>query len=151
MLLKWWMISSFHSYLPDYALCEHLCLALAKKEWLASQIKPEYQLNGNRLKMGPSLLVLEPFYGGSHQQLIDALVKYNEESDTCIITSPDSKWHWRARTSALLFSQKIPRDHSFATLFASSVLSLAELLGLRPDLLPLRKVRYKLLADPCNF
>jgi len=92
--------------------------------------------------MGPRLLVLEPFYGGSHQQLVDALVEKIGESNTCVITLPDSKWHWRARTSALLLSQKIPREHSFVTLFASSVLSLAELLGLRPDLWPLKKVVY---------
>jgi len=92
--------------------------------------------------MGPRLLVLEPFYGGSHQQLVEALVKKIGESDTCVVTLPDSKWHWRARTSALLLSQAIPSEHTFDTLFASSVLSLAELLGLRPDLLPLRKVVY---------
>jgi len=92
--------------------------------------------------MGPRLLVLEPFYGGSHQQLVEALVEKIGESDTCVVTLPDSKWHWRARTSALLLSQRIPREHTFVTLFASSVLSLAELLGLRPDLCPLRKVVY---------
>jgi len=92
--------------------------------------------------MDPTILVLEPFYGGSHQQLIEALVKKVGESNALVITLPDSKWHWRARTSALLLSQKIPRDHKFATLFASSVLSLAELLGLRPDLVPLKKVVY---------
>ena len=97
--------------------------------------------------MGPRLLVLEPFYGGSHQQLVEALVKKIGESNTCVISLPDSKWHWRARTSALLLSQRIPRDHSFDTLFASSVLSLAELLGLRPDLWPLKKVSCKLLAE----
>ena len=95
--------------------------------------------------MGPRLLVLEPFYGGSHQQLVEALVEKIGESDTCVVTLPDSKWHWRARTSALLLSQRIPREHTFVTLFASSVLSLAELLGLRPDLCPLRKVSCNIL------
>ena len=92
--------------------------------------------------MDPTILVLEPFYGGSHQQLIEALLKKVGESNAIVITLPDSKWHWRARTSALLFSQKIPRDHKLVTLFASSVLSLAELLGLRPDLVPLKKVSF---------
>ena len=95
--------------------------------------------------MGPRLLVLEPFCGGSHQQLVEALVEKMGESDTCVVTLPDSKWHWRARTSALLLSQRIPREHTFVTLFASSVLSLAELLGLRPDLSPLRKVSCNIL------
>jgi glycosyltransferase involved in cell wall biosynthesis len=55
---------------------------------------------------------------------------------------PAKKWHWRARASALTISQAIPRDHQFTILFTSSVLSLAELLGLRPDLAQLKKVVY---------
>jgi glycosyltransferase involved in cell wall biosynthesis len=90
-----------------------------------------------------SLLILEPFYGGSHRRLVEAVVDRLPPAACCLVTMPGSKWHWRARTAALAFSQKVPRaGHSFVTLLASSVLSLAELLGLRPDLLPLRKVVY---------
>jgi len=88
------------------------------------------------------LLILEPFYGGSHKQLIDVLTSRLESDSFVLVTLPAKKWHWRARTSSLKLSQDIPREHSFKTLFTSSVLSLSELLGLRPDLASLRKIIY---------
>ena len=88
------------------------------------------------------LLILEPFYGGSHKQLIDVLTPRLESDSFVLVTLPAKKWHWRARTSSLKLSQDIPREHSFKTLFTSSVLSLSELLGLRPDLASLRKIVY---------
>ena len=89
-----------------------------------------------------NLLIVEPFYGGSHKQLIDVLTPQLDSNSFVLVTLPAKKWHWRARTSSLRLSQDIPREHSFTTLLASSVLSLSELLGLRPDLLPLRKIVY---------
>ena len=87
------------------------------------------------------VLLVEPFHGGSHQRLVDTLAAALG-ADCWPATLPATKWHWRARTSALLLSQTIPTEHTFVTLFASSVLSLAELLGLRPDLARLHKVVY---------
>lgn len=54
----------------------------------------------------PRVLLLEVFYGGSHKQLIDLLER--NISGCSAITLPPKKWHWRARTSALLLSQIIP-------------------------------------------
>lgn len=122
------------------------------------------------------LLILEPFYGGSHQQLLDTLTRrlnadqtgvetqnsQSEErenyidqsqdriqsiylSEGCIydlVTLPAKKWHWRSRTSSLKLSQMVAKDHCYTTLLTSSVTSLAELLGLRPDLATLRKIVY---------
>ncbi|EDW51537.1 glycosyltransferase-like domain-containing protein 1-like [Drosophila sechellia] len=90
----------------------------------------------------PHILIIEPFYGGSHKQLISALIEGLNHGDSKIYSLPAKKWHWRARTSALYFAQLIPRDHAFRVLFASSVLSLAELIGLRPDLAACRKIVY---------
>ncbi|XP_059731316.1 tRNA-queuosine alpha-mannosyltransferase isoform X11 [Bos taurus] len=87
-----------------------------------------------------SILILEAFYGGSHKQLVDLLQE--ELEDSVLYTLPAKKWHWRARTSALYFSQNIPTSEHYRILFASSVLNLTELAALRPDLGKLKKILY---------
>lgn len=59
-----------------------------------------------------------------------------------LFTLPAKKLHSRARTSALYFSQTIPTDRNYSVLFTSSVLNLAELLGVRPDLQKCKKIVY---------
>lgn len=59
-----------------------------------------------------------------------------------LFTLPAKKWHWRARTSALHLSQIIPLDHSYEVLFTTSVMNLAELIGMRPDLWKCKKIVY---------
>ncbi|XP_072817024.1 tRNA-queuosine alpha-mannosyltransferase isoform X6 [Vicugna pacos] len=92
------------------------------------------------LKGPMSILIVEAFYGGSHKQLVDLL---QEELEDCVLhTLPAKKWHWRARTSALYFSQNVPPSARYRILFASSVLNLTELAALRPDLGKLKKILY---------
>ena len=61
--------------------------------------------------MSTDILLLEPFYGGSHKQMIDLLQSEIPNCDKIVLS--DKKWHWKARTSALLLSQMIPIDHHY--------------------------------------
>ncbi|KAF2361727.1 RNA recognition motif domain [Trinorchestia longiramus] len=91
------------------------------------------------------LLFIEPFCGGSHKQLLQTILSAPgllPPDSAAVFTLPAKKWHWRARTSALNFSQSVPTAHLFRVLFCSATLNLCELVGLRPDLAPLRKIIY---------
>jgi len=110
-----------------------------------------------------TIFIIEPFYGGSHKQLVDEITssylngKKNLPFE--LHTLPSKKWHWRARlvrlfmkkyysdhfffsfrTSALYFAQTIDSELSTDdVLFCSSVLNLAEFVALRKDVAKCRK------------
>jgi hypothetical protein len=61
-----------------------------------------------------AILLLEPFYGGSHKKLIDLLSSdLIPTGNVEVFTLPAKKWHWRARTAAIFFAQKIPNEKNF--------------------------------------
>ncbi|BFZ01702.1 hypothetical protein BsWGS_04741 [Bradybaena similaris] len=95
------------------------------------------------MSLEKDILIVEPFNGGSHGQLIKLLQSDGEIGRRSLLVSlPAKKWHWRARTSALYFSQTIPYSSTYRVVFTSSVLNLAELIALRPDLAHLKKIVY---------
>ncbi|CAE1296721.1 unnamed protein product [Acanthosepion pharaonis] len=64
-------------------------------------------------------LLIEPFCGGSHKQLIDQLIQ--DIPDCSSFTLPGKKWHWRARTSSVYFSQIIPKNNGNCNLVADTL------------------------------
>uniref|UniRef100_A0A1I8F9Y2 tRNA-queuosine alpha-mannosyltransferase n=1 Tax=Macrostomum lignano TaxID=282301 RepID=A0A1I8F9Y2_9PLAT len=85
-------------------------------------------------------------YGGSHRQLID-YPDWGDSAPGCwhLVAMTAKKWHWRARCSALHVAQQVAeaaKDKQFSHLFCSSVLSLAELVGLCPCLAATKKLVY---------
>ncbi|MBU0716605.1 MAG: DUF3524 domain-containing protein [Planctomycetes bacterium] len=49
--------------------------------------------------------VLEPYYGGSHAQFVDTVVR-NSRHEYVVATMPARKWKWRMRGAALWFSRE---------------------------------------------
>lgn len=72
-------------------------------------------------------------------------IAFHSDVDTVeydLFTLPAQKWHWKARLSALYFSQNIPTNHRYEIIFTTSVLNLAELIGMRSDLAQCQKIVY---------
>jgi hypothetical protein len=91
------------------------------------------------------VIVIEPFNGGSHKQFVDIMLKEFGEDRVEVYTLPDRKWHWRMLVSAAIFARDtIPSSISpnVKVLFITSMINLAELLAMRPDLHKLKKVLY---------
>jgi glycosyltransferase involved in cell wall biosynthesis len=83
----------------------------------------------------PSIIIVEPFYGGSHRQLVDLITNHLlKDISYHVCTLPARKWHWRFMVSSVYFSKKIPSSPHIRLLFVTSMVNLAELLGLRSDL-----------------
>lgn len=83
------------------------------------------------------VVLIEPFYGGSHKQLVDLLVRELLQPKGVahhVCSLPARKWHWRLMASSVYFASVIPRSDALRVLFMTSMVNLPELLGLRPDL-----------------
>ena len=75
------------------------------------------------------VLVLEPYYGGSHKMLIEGLREHIPLRFE-LLTLPPRKWKWRMRHSAIYFAQQveklITKGNSWDILFCSDMMNLAE-------------------------
>jgi glycosyltransferase involved in cell wall biosynthesis len=87
-------------------------------------------LQGINLK----ILVLEPYYGGSHKTFLDGL-QAHVPVDFILMTLPAGRWKWRMRLAAPFFADKIKalcKDIMFDAVFCSSFVDVATLRSLLP-------------------
>jgi glycosyltransferase involved in cell wall biosynthesis len=90
------------------------------------------------------LLVLEPYFGGSHRAVLECLLP-DLGWDYDLVTLPARKWKWRMRGSAITFADEVQRLDAewradggrpgprWDAVFASTFLNLAEFKGLAGD------------------
>lgn len=83
-----------------------------------------------------NVLLVEPFYGGSHKAFADGLVD-NSYHSFQLLTLPDSFWKWRMRGGAIKLAERA-RELEFRPdiVLASDMLSLAEFKSLYKQDLP---------------
>lgn len=82
------------------------------------------------------LLVLEPYFGGSHRAVLDALLPVlGMECD--VLTLPARKWKWRMRGAAITMADDVRARYDAGArwdlILASTFLNLAEFTGLAGD------------------
>lgn len=90
------------------------------------------------------ILALEPYYGGSHRAVLDALA-HRIDAEWTLLTLPARKWKWRMRGSAITMAAETRRlaadaatttadtaagDAPWDLVFASTFVNLAEFRGL---------------------
>ena len=88
--------------------------------------------------MTKRILVLEPFFGGSHRAFLEQW-EANCNLDFTILGLPDKFWRWRTRHAAIYFADKLnsfpEKELDFDLIFCSSMLNLPEFRGLAPKVL----------------
>lgn len=80
-----------------------------------------------------SILGLEAFYGGSHRDFLDGLLRHSTHRYT-LLTLPDQFWKWRLRGSALHFLDAM-RGMTPDLVFTGSMTSASDLQALMPQVL----------------
>jgi glycosyltransferase involved in cell wall biosynthesis len=77
------------------------------------------------------LLILEPYYGGSHQAFLEGLQRYLPFSCS-LLTLPAHKWKWRMRLAAPYFAGELHKSTPADAVLCSTFLDVAALRGLGP-------------------
>lgn len=78
-----------------------------------------------------SVLVLEPYYGGSHRSFLTGMARLPFDFD--LLTLPARKWKWRMRISALYFADKLHKSGKrYDRILCSTFLDVAAFRGLGP-------------------
>ncbi len=79
------------------------------------------------------ILLLEPYYGGSHRQWADGLVAHSAH-EIQLYTLPDSHWKWRMHGAAVSFATRFLEDKWQPDLIlCSDMLDLSTFLGLTKE------------------
>jgi glycosyltransferase involved in cell wall biosynthesis len=80
----------------------------------------------------PDILVLEPYYGGSHKSFLAGLQKHIP-FNFHLITLPARKWKWRMRLAAPYFAERLHRlNKGYDRILCSTFVDVATFRGLAP-------------------
>jgi glycosyltransferase involved in cell wall biosynthesis len=79
----------------------------------------------------PRILVLEPYYGGSHQTFLEGLQRSLPLAFE-LLTLPARGWKWRMRLAAPYFADKLRDSTTFTAVLCSTFVDVAALRGLGP-------------------
>ncbi|MBU0674253.1 MAG: DUF3524 domain-containing protein [Proteobacteria bacterium] len=79
------------------------------------------------------ILTLEPYYGGSHRQFLDGLMRY-VPAEFELLTLPARKWKWRMRLAAPLFAEMLANEEprEFQVILCSTFVDVATFKALAP-------------------
>jgi len=76
------------------------------------------------------ILLLEPFFGGSHQQWAEGMVAHSQH-DIKVYSLPASHWKWRLHGAAVNFAERfIADDFRPDLIIATDMLDFSTFLGL---------------------
>ncbi len=84
-----------------------------------------------------NVVVLEPYYGGSHAAFVDTL-KLHSRHRVALVTLPARKWKWRMRGAAIWFARDARNWERWGgngpvdAILCSDMLSVADLRALLP-------------------
>ncbi len=82
-------------------------------------IRPQYGVSALKF------LFLEPFFGGSHRDFVNGLVRHSQHKID-LLTLPARFWKWRMRGASLYFIKKIKDLESYDGLIITDLMSLSD-------------------------
>lgn len=88
-----------------------------------------------------NILFLEPFYGGSHKDFADGLIRHSRHNIT-LRSLPARFWKWRMRGAALHFCRSIDDWGTYDLILMSDLMSASDLKALVDGPLPPRAVYF---------
>lgn len=79
------------------------------------------------------VLVVEPYYGGSHKIFLNELKRHLPSFEFLFLTLPARKWKWRMRMAAPLVAAQLPATRHVDIILCSTFIDVACLRGLAPS------------------